>query len=174
MAVGLIAIDIDGTLLDSRWRLPEANRRAIAQAIERGIEVALVTGRRFDFARPIAEQLPSPLTLIVNNGALIKSRDGTIHLRHLLPRQVARQVLAATPQFREGTAVVFDRPRENQVILEQIDWEDPRRKSYFERNREFIAQVSPLESCLTEDPIQVMYSGPVERMRQVEAALRAL
>jgi len=174
MAVGLIAIDIDGTLLDSRWRLPEANRRAIAQAIERGIEVALVTGRRFDFARPIAEQLPSPLTLIVNNGALIKSRDGTIHLRHLLPRQVARQVLAATPQFREGTAVVFDRPRENQVILEQIDWEDPRRKSYFERNREFIAQVSPLESCLTEDPIQVMYSGPVECMREAAACLRAL
>ncbi len=172
--MGLIAIDIDGTLLDSRWRLPEANRRAIAQAIERGIEVALVTGRRFDFARPIAEQLPSPLTLIVNNGALIKSRDGTIHLRHLLPRQVARQVLAATPQFREGTAVVFDRPRENQVILEQIDWEDPRRKSYFERNREFIAQVSPLESCLTEDPIQVMYSGPVECMREAAACLRAL
>ncbi len=174
MAVKLIAIDIDGTLLDSRWRLPEANRRAIAQAIERGIEVALVTGRRFDFARPIAEQLPSPLTLIVNNGALIKSRDGTTHLRHLLPRQVARQVLAATPQFRVGAAVVFDRPRENQVIFEQIDWEDPARKSYFERNREFIAQVSPLESCLSEDPIQVMYSGPVERMREAAACLRAL
>ncbi len=174
MAVGLIAIDIDGTLLDSRWRLPEANRRAIAQAIERGIEVALVTGRRFDFARPIAEQLPSPLTLIVNNGALIKSRDGTTHLRHLLPRQVARQVLAATPQFREGAAVVFDRPRENQVIFEQIDWEDPDRKSYFERNREFIAQVSPLESCLSEDPIQVMYSGLVERMREAAACLRAM
>ncbi len=174
MAVKLIAIDIDGTLLDSRWRLPEANRRAIAQAIERGIEVALVTGRRFDFARPIAEQLPSPLTLIVNNGALIKSRDGTTHLRHLLPRHVARQVLAATPQFHEGAAVVFDRPRENQVIFEQIDWEDPARKSYFERNREFIAQVSPLESCLSEDPIQVMYSGAVERMREAAACLRAV
>jgi len=174
MAVRLIAIDIDGTLLDSQWRLPEANRRAIVQAIERGIEVALVTGRRFDFARPIAIQLPDPLTLIVNNGALIKSRDGTTHLRHLLPRDVARQVLDATPGFRAGTAVVFDRPRANQVIFEQMDWEDPGRKSYFERNREFIAQVAPLQACLTEDPIQVMYTGPVERMREVEAVLRAL
>ncbi|HEX2711345.1 MAG TPA: HAD family hydrolase, partial [Candidatus Acidoferrales bacterium] len=174
MAVRLIAIDIDGTLLDSQWRLPEANRRAIAQAIERGIEVALVTGRRFDFARPVAEQLPGPLTLIVNNGALIKSRDGSTHLRHLLPRRVARQLIQATPQFRSGALVVFDRPRENQVIFEHMDWEDPGRKSYFERNREFIAQASPLESCLTEDPIQVMYSGPVGLMREVEAALRAL
>jgi Cof subfamily protein (haloacid dehalogenase superfamily) len=174
MAVRLIAIDIDGTLLDSQWRLPEANRRAIAQAIESGIEVVLVTGRRFDLARPIAEQLPGPLMLIVNNGALIKSRDGATHLRHLLPRDVARRVLDATLAFRAGAAVVFDRPRTNQVIFEQMDWEDPGRKSYFERNREFIAQVAPLEACLAEDPIQVMYSGPVERMREVETVLRAL
>ena len=174
MVVRLIAIDIDGTLLDSQWRVPEANHRAIAQAIERGIEVVLVTGRRFDFARPIAEQLPSPLTLIVNNGALIKSRDGATHLRHLLPRQVARQVLQTTPQFRAGAMVVFDRPRANQVIFEVMDWEDPGRRSYFERNRDFIAQASPLESCLTEDPIQVMYTGPVASMREAEAILRAL
>jgi Cof subfamily protein (haloacid dehalogenase superfamily) len=174
MAVKLIAIDIDGTLLDSRWQVSEANRKAIVEARSRGIEVALVTGRRFDFARPIAEQLPCPLTLIVNNGALIKSKDGATHLGHLLPRGVARTVLQATSEFRLGAAVVFDRPRENQVIFEQIDWEDPGRKSYFERNREFIAQVSPLEACLTEDPIQVMYSGPVERMRQVVARLRVL
>ena len=41
MAVRLIALDIDGTLLDSRWQLPEANRLAIAEAARRGIEVAL-------------------------------------------------------------------------------------------------------------------------------------
>ncbi len=39
MAIRLIAIDIDGTLLDSRWELPEANRKAIAEAVGRGIEV---------------------------------------------------------------------------------------------------------------------------------------
>jgi Cof subfamily protein (haloacid dehalogenase superfamily) len=174
MPVRFIAIDIDGTLLDSRWHLPEANRKAIVEAVGRGIEVALVTGRRFDFALPIARQLDCPLTMIVNNGALIKSKDGVTLLRHLLPRDVARAVLEATMEFRAGTTVVFDRPRENQVIYEQMDWEDPGRKSYFERNREFIAQVVPLEACLTEDPIQVMYSGPVGRMREVAATLRAM
>src|SRR3989442_530923 len=174
MAIRLVAIDIDGTLLDSRWELPEAKRKAIAEAVGRGIEVALVTGRRFDFALPIAQQLRCRLVLIVNNGALVKSKDGTTHLRHLLPRDIARRALQATPHFREGTAVVFDRLRENQVMFERIDWEDPGRKAYFDRNREFIGQASPLESCLTEDPIQVMYTGPVERMREVEALLRAL
>src|SRR5439155_1452777 len=41
MAIRLIALDIDGTLLDSRWQLPEANRQAIAEATRRGIEVVL-------------------------------------------------------------------------------------------------------------------------------------
>ncbi len=174
MAVRLIAIDIDGTLLDSRYEVPEANRKAIVEAVERGLEVALVTGRRFDFALPIARQIPCPLTMVVNNGAVIKSKDGATLLRRLLPRSVARTVLHATREFREGAAVVFDRPRENQIVYEQIDWDDPGRKSYFLRNREYISQCTPLEQCLTEDPIQVMYSGAVGRMRAVEGSLRRL
>jgi Cof subfamily protein (haloacid dehalogenase superfamily) len=174
MGIRLIAIDIDGTLLDSQWRVPEANLRAIADAAARGIKLALVTGRRFDFASPIAQQLACPLTLIVNNGALIKSKDGATHVRHLLPREIAARVLGATPRHRVGAAVVFDRPRENQVIFEAIDWENPRQKGYFERNREYISMVAPLEACLTEDPIQVMYSGGVAAMREAAAILRAL
>jgi Cof subfamily protein (haloacid dehalogenase superfamily) len=172
MSVRLIALDIDGTLLDSASEVPAANRHAIEAAVEKGIEVALVTGRRFDFALPIARQIPCPLTMIVNNGALVKSKDGITHLKHLLPHQTARAVLEFLPQPRAGTAVVFDRPRANQVIYEQIDWEDPRRKAYLVRNREFIAQIRPLEDCLTEDPIQVMYSGSVNEMQSVHTALR--
>jgi hydroxymethylpyrimidine pyrophosphatase-like HAD family hydrolase len=43
MAIRLIALDIDGTLLDSHWQVSARNLRAIADATERGIEVALVT-----------------------------------------------------------------------------------------------------------------------------------
>lgn len=174
MNVKLIALDIDGTLLDSSSQLPEANLRALAMAAERGIEVALVTGRRFDFALPIARQIPCPLTMIVNNGALVKSVHGETYLRHLLPRDTAKAVLGANPKLRRGTAVVFDRPRAHQVVFEEIDWEDPQRKEYYRRNREFISRVAPLEDCLTEDPIQVMCSGPVDEMREAEKALRAV
>ena len=57
MTVRLIAIDIDGTLLDSSGRLPDANRQAIHAAVSRGVEVVLATGRTFHHARPIAGQL---------------------------------------------------------------------------------------------------------------------
>lgn len=173
MPVRLIALDIDGTLLDSRWQVSDANCQAIAEAARRGIEVALVTGRRYDFAMPVARQLNAPLTMIVSNGALIRSNDGHTHLRHLLPQHVAEQVLRITRPWREGAAVIFDRPLENQLMLEHLDPDDSLRYAYYSRNRQFIGFANPLETCLTEDPIQVMLSGKVASMREAERALRA-
>jgi Cof subfamily protein (haloacid dehalogenase superfamily) len=172
MAVRLIALDIDGTLLDSRWQLPEANRAAIAEATRRGIEVALVTGRRYDFAVPVAKQLGCALTMIVNNGALIRSAEGETQLRHLLARETAEDILLRTQPWREGAAVIFDRPRENQLMLESLNTDDSLRYAYYSRNLQYIGFAKPLETCLTEDPIQVMLSGRAVAMREAEAVLR--
>jgi Cof subfamily protein (haloacid dehalogenase superfamily) len=173
MAVRLIALDIDGTLLDSKWQVPEENRAAIAAATERGIEVALVTGRRYDFAMEVARRIGGPLTMIVNNGALIRSNDGQTHLRHLLPKKIAESVLNLTQAWREGAAVIFDRPLEKQLMLEVLNPDDSLRYAYYSRNLKYIGLASPLETCLTEDPIQVMFSGEVEAMREAEEVLRS-
>jgi len=172
--IRLIGLDIDGTLLDTFSEIPAVNLHAIQAAVEQGIEVALVTGRRFDFARPVAEKIPCPLTMIVNNGAVVRAKDGTTHMRRLLSQSTALEVLTQMSPFRKRAALVFDRPRENQVVYEQIEWNDPRRRPYLLRNREYISEVSPIENALTEDPIQVMYSGEIGRMRTAEAILRSL
>jgi Cof subfamily protein (haloacid dehalogenase superfamily) len=174
MPIRLIALDIDGTLLSSRFTVSERNRAAIAEATRRGIEVALVTGRRYDFALPVAQQIESPLTMIVNNGALVRTKEGRTHLRHLLSRETARSVLEVTTTWREGASVVFDRPMANQVMLETINLEDGIRGAYYKRNLPFLAEARPLESCLDEDPIQVMFSGPVRPMREAEQSLRSV
>ena len=173
MGVRLIALDIDGTLLDSRWKLPEANRSAICEAARRGIEVALVTGRRYDFALPVAQDLGCPLTMIVNNGGMIRASCGETRLRHLLPADVARGVLQLCIQWREGAAVIFDRPRANQLMVEKLDADDSIRYAYYSRNLEFIGFAQPLETSLTEDPLQVMYSGTVAEMEEAEKLLAA-
>ena len=172
--IRLLAIDIDGTLLDSHGRLPDAHRDAVVRVVERGVDVALVTGRSFHFTRPIADLLPIPLTLIVNNGAVVKDHTGATLLRHLLARETAREILACTRTFEDSVAIVFDRPDERQIVFERMDWSHPRRRGYYERNKAFIAAASaPLAEMLTEDPIQVMFNGGVTAMRGLIAALRA-
>src|SRR5436309_15962001 len=108
--IRLLAVDIDGTLLNSRGQLPAANRDALVDVASRGIEVALVTGRSFHFTTPIANLLPIPLTLVVNNGAVVKDKAGKTMLRHLLPRDTARAVLEETRAYEDSVAIVFDRP----------------------------------------------------------------
>jgi Cof subfamily protein (haloacid dehalogenase superfamily) len=173
--IRLLAIDIDGTLLDSRGRLPDAHRDALIEASAIGVEVALVTGRSYHFTGAVVERLPIPLTLIVNNGAVVKRKDGVTELRHVLPRDAARRILDETRHLDDSVAVVFDRPDERQIVFERMDWSHPNRRGYFDKNKAFITRTpSPLRDALTEDPIQVMFNGSVEPMRELVASLRSL
>ena len=173
MPIRLLAIDIDGTLLDSAGRIPDDNRRALAVAREQGIEVALVTGRAFHSARRIADRLALPVLFVSSNGAIVKGPDGTSLVRRLLPAEVARDVLAETLEYRKDAAVVFDRAHECQVVAGGMDWQHPSRVGYWTKNAAIISEVLPLERCLDEDPIQVMFIGPVARMRGLVAHLAA-
>jgi len=169
--IKLIGIDVDGTLLDARGEIPQANVDAIHEAVDAGIHVALVTGRSYPFARPIAEPLPVCITLIVSNGAVERGMDGSTFARRLLDRHVARSVLESTKPFRDAAALVFNRDADRQVMFETMDWEHPGRKAYWARNQSLIAQSVPLEDALVEDPIQVMFNGGVDTMRALYRAL---
>ncbi|MGH9141164.1 MAG: HAD-IIB family hydrolase [Vicinamibacterales bacterium] len=173
--IRLLAIDIDGTLLDSRGQLPDVHREALIEASAAGLAIALATGRSFHFTTAVVECLPIPLTLIVNNGAVVKRKSGETELRHLLARDAARHILDHTRHLEDSVAIVFDRPDERQIVFERMDWSHPNRRGYYEKNKAFIAQAgSPLRDMLTEDPIQVMFNGRVKAMRVLVESLRTL
>ena len=170
--IRLIGIDVDGKLLDSQGRLPPANRDAIQAAVAAGIHVALVTGRSYPFARPVADPLPASISLIVSSGAVERAMDGSTLARRLLDRDVARAVLASTQPYRDGAALIFDRDAAGQIVFETMDWKHPGRKAYWRRNHRLIEQAVPLETALVEDPVEVMFNGHVAPMRVLVAALR--
>ena len=174
MPIRLIAIDVDGTLLDSRGALPRRNRRAVRRAVDAGLQVVLATGRTYHHARPVAAELGGDLVLIVSNGALTKAAGGDTLASRLLPRAEAHTVLSALRPRRQGVAVIFDRPGARQYLYDGVDWSHPQRAWYYERNREFMTRAEPIERALTEDPVQVSYTGCVADMRALAADVRRL
>lgn len=68
----LLAIDIDGTLVNSRHELTDAVRDAILRARQAGIEIVLATGRRYSRVLPLVEPLQMNVPLVTASGALIK------------------------------------------------------------------------------------------------------
>jgi 5-amino-6-(5-phospho-D-ribitylamino)uracil phosphatase len=173
-SVKLIAMDIDGTLLDSQSRLSSENVAAITDAAAAGIQIVIVTGRRFHSARWTVDALSCDFNVIATNGALVKSKDGITLQRHLLPARIARQVLDSTEEFRPSAGVIFDRPRERQVIFEKIDWNGAYVGPYLSRHRAFVAEVAPLTDCLDEDPLEVMFLGECDRIARAMKILERL
>jgi Cof subfamily protein (haloacid dehalogenase superfamily) len=91
----LIALDLDGTLLNSSLKLSEPNGEALRRALERGVKVVLATSRWYLLAKRTADRAGIETPLVCNNGALVKRPTDGEELLHLrLDQQLARDVAA--------------------------------------------------------------------------------
>ena len=69
----ILALDVDGTLLDASGTLRPRTATAVARAAQAGIRPVLCTGRRYRRARPIATQLALNAPIVCNSGAIVKN-----------------------------------------------------------------------------------------------------
>lgn len=174
-SIRLLALDIDGTLTDPNFQVPARNIAALRAAHEAGIEIILATGRRHDYALPIAKELGFPIWLISSNGALIRSSDSETFFTDRLPARTARELIQYMDEFRGHAVLTFDRPANvagnDSLVLESADELNNTVSRWLQLNRPYIKFVSPLEDALTEDPLQAMYCGRVLVMEKLQQKL---
>jgi 5-amino-6-(5-phospho-D-ribitylamino)uracil phosphatase len=171
--IRLLALDLDGTLLNSVSEVSSANRQALAAAVEKGIQVVIVTGRRFHSAMQFVRHVPSPVTLISSNGARITDSCGEVHHRNFLPFEIARQILGAAPDYRPYAVAMFDIPGRGQVTMQDNAAADGPLGWYLRNSPDALAQVPDLEAAIRSDPVVVMFGGPPERIEPLEPLLRS-
>ncbi|MGG5460732.1 Cof-type HAD-IIB family hydrolase [Clostridium sp. B9] len=75
MAYKLICIDMDGTLLNNKHEVSERNKDAIRKATEKGVKIAITTGRLFTSAKYYADLIGVKAPIISCNGAFIREKD---------------------------------------------------------------------------------------------------
>lgn len=173
LPIRLLAIDIDGTLLNPEFQISAADLSAVRRAHQKGVEVILVTGRRHTFARPIAEQLGFDLWLISSNGAITRSLDGETFHRDMLPLETCRKVCSTMRDFRGHTVLTFDTEKKGAIVLEHMEQLNTSIRRWLEKNAKFINFVIPIEDALTaDDPVQAMFCGSMDRMRDALAILK--
>ena len=172
VSIRLLAIDIDGTLLNPQFQISDTDMAALRRAHAEGVEVILVTGRRHTFALPIAQQLGFDLWLISSNGAVTRSLSGETFHRDLLPAATCRKLCVAMQDFRGNTVLTFDTETKGAIVLEHMQELNASIQRWLEKNMQYIDFVIPIEKSLTADPVQAMFCGPIPRMQQALAALR--
>ena len=171
--IRLLAVDIDGTLLNSQFQISPVDLAALRRTHQEGVEIVLVTGRRHTFALPIAQQLGFDLWLISSNGAITRSlRAETFH-RDLLSRETCRKLCGAMREFRGNTVLTFDSDAKGAIVLEHMLELNASIQRWLEKNSQYIEFVVPIENCLNSDPVQAMFCGSISRMQQASGAIEA-
>ena len=166
----LLALDLDGTLLNAAREIPEANLRAIEAAVREGVVIALVTGRRFPSVRRYLTPLGPETFAVANSGAIVRQGlEGPILRRSLLPRECAERVLELADEAGMEP-VIHDGPdAEGHLVLRTSA------RSVAAMGR-YLHQTSPppnwVESLRVDrSPVQIGFTGGVNEMRSFETAL---
>ncbi len=169
----LLAIDIDGTLVNSRDELTEATKAALMRAAEAGIQVVLATGRRFSHALPLVEPLGIDVPLVTASGALVK--DPITH-RTLYQAKF-------DPQLLHEAVVLIDRAGYDPVLCadtyeEGFDYyfpsdapRTPELAYYMARNAERGRFWPKMTESLPPDIFAGFVVGNLEQMTQLETLL---
>lgn len=104
----LIVSDLDGTIKDSDQPIHPYTIEVLTRLPELGIHFTLASGRSLASLRPYAEELGITIPLVLANGCIIQSLDGTIHYREPMPVEVTRKILKITDQENSDLVVFSD------------------------------------------------------------------
>jgi 5-amino-6-(5-phospho-D-ribitylamino)uracil phosphatase len=134
----LLALDVDGTLLDSDGALRSRTADAVARAARAGIRPVLCTGRRYRRAQPIAHELGIDAPLVCNSGAIIKDPKSHRTLwRADFDQKLAADVLRLFDDHDQPAVVFTDRdPVQSDFIIAAYPTGRPFFDDYVGQNRE--------------------------------------
>ncbi len=170
----LVAIDVDGTLLDGRG--PGAGRQPRGAA----------RGRRTRHASRGRDRAQLSVRAAGGRVAARSAHAGASTTAPWPERAAARRSLrrtldpgrsrdacwSQTRGWRAATTVQFDRADAGQTLYDQLSWDHPNRRGYYAKVRRHVSQVDDLEAAMHgADPVQVAFNGPTADMRRLQDEL---
>ncbi len=181
MQVRLLALDLDGTLLNSRGQISDRNREAIESARKNGVRIAVVTGRRFRDSRPIALELGLDVPVIAHNGALTKHAK-TLETVAVLPLSLtaAHSALEVGQRLGADALVSDDHQGLGVLVYDHIDGDNVPFREYIRWAKEVhgdddgadaVRCVESLSVYLDHEPIHLAFSGQCNAMAELQQEL---
>jgi Cof subfamily protein (haloacid dehalogenase superfamily) len=146
-AIKLIAVDVDGTLLNNQAELSERNENALRKAMARGVQVVLATGKTRNSTLRFIERLSLDTPGIYLQGLAIYEGDGTIKWQQTLNPALARQVITFA-EDRGFTVIAYNGMR---IMVRALN--DRIKESMLKYHEPIPDVVGSLQNLLTDTPI---------------------
>ncbi|MGM0502276.1 MAG: Cof-type HAD-IIB family hydrolase [Bacillota bacterium] len=160
----LVAIDVDGTLLDDDKNISTENKKVIEKLADQGVSFILASGRPYQSLTPYTKKLEVYLPLISANGSVVKCSltEKTYHKCNL-PLDLAQEIINYGVENDYGVSVYYD----GKIITTSQEMAE----GHWELEKIRPEVVADLK--LEKEPIKVIFYGTEEKIDQAYPFLRA-
>ncbi|MGD9561026.1 MAG: Cof-type HAD-IIB family hydrolase [Pyrinomonadaceae bacterium] len=175
--IKLLALDLDGTLLDSRGKISDANRNAIREAEAAGVLVTIATGRRFRDARPVGLELELNAPLLTHNGALLKyARSLETVAACLIDLETTREIVRVGKRYGGDALVSADPHGKGSLLYDRVSDDNIPLQRYLawatrlhgDEAENAVSHVPDLHDAVPgHEVIHISFSGTCEAMNRM-------
>ncbi len=157
MKYKLIAIDMDGTLLNNKHKVSNRNKEIIKKLVNQGVNFVLASGRPYQALHSYTKELEVYLPLITNNGSIIiSSLDGRVYNKVSLSLNIAEEIIEYAQNKGHQLSLYFDDEvktfnQELAEIQDELEGMSP----------EVISEIT-----LSKAPIKVIYYDNKEKIEE--------
>ena len=170
----LLALDIDGTLLDGRREMSDATVDAVRYAAGRGVRVTVCTGRSLPSAEEAVRHLPLNTPYVLNNGALIYDAPGrrARYLRNL-PGHLAMNAVRVFRGIGFHPIVYGPLPEVQYFYYDSFDPDNHAFIDYAKQNADRVHRVDDVCAFLRQDIACITVAERNERVNAREPYIRS-
>ena len=162
----LIAIDLDGTLLDDHKEISKENIQLINKLIERDYEVVIATGRRYWSAKELTKTINKPLVILANNGSIVREtkKDRILFEKHLNIEDF-RTVVGSGKERNLHPIIHVDNYENGYDLIVEMDIENQAYGNYFNKDEKRYKKVQSYLEIEDEKVLAVVYLGSKADMK---------
>lgn len=114
-----VAIDLDGTMLNSYGIVTENTKKVIKEKIQNGTEIIIASGRTISSIKPIAEEIGSDKYFIAGNGSLIYDiQKEKIIYDKFIPKQKILEII----KICEENSIFYTVYSEKEIITKTLKY----------------------------------------------------
>ena len=156
----LVAIDLDGTLLDSYGKVSENNKNAIKSAIDNGIKVVIASGRGIMSVKNFANEICANEYAICGNGAIVYDfkEEGIIYNKFLSQKRVLQLI-----KICEENSIYYSIYTQNSIITKSLNYN----VLFYHQENATKPDGKKTNICITEDVYQYVLNRKEEDYTKV-------
>jgi Cof subfamily protein (haloacid dehalogenase superfamily) len=163
--IKLIAVDLDGTLLDSEHNVSPRTMSALRAAMARDVQIVIATGKTYDSATRIIDELGITTPGVYVQGLVIHNADGTVRSSTTLDPAVVR----AAADFADAHGIPAVAYSERRIMCRELHEHIHVLSGYGEPLAE---AVGPLGDAAASSPVnKLIFLGAPEQMTSAREAL---